>query len=150
MLYLGGIVYEKKKKLIVGGIIGIIVVVIVLLVFIYLNLFKNNSSSRFKNASKYALSNNEINSVKQEIKDIENVDKVSIEAKNKIISINIKLKEDIDFDDLSTVLNNTINNFKEKNLKYYDIEVFVESKNEESEVYPKIGYKHKTSSEFIW
>ena len=141
---------KNKKKLIISGLIGVIVLVIILLIFIYLNLFKNDSSSRFKNANKYSLSNNEINSVKQEIKDIENVDKVTVEAKNKIISIHIKLKEDVDFDELSSALNNTLNNFKEKNLKYYDVEVFVESDNKESETYPKIGYKHKTSGEFVW
>lgn len=141
---------KNKKKLIIGGLIGVIVLVIILLVFIYLNLFKNDSSSRFKNASKYSLSNNEINSVKQEIKDIENVDKVTVEANNKIINIHVKLKDDVDFDELSSALNNTLNNFKEKNLKYYDVEVFIESENKESETYPKIGYKHKTSGEFVW
>ena len=141
---------KKNKKVMIGVIIGIIVLIAILLIFIYLNLFKNNSSSRFKNASKYTLSNNEINSVKQEISDVDKVKKVSIKANNKIINIHVNLEEDVDFDELKTILNNTLNNFKEKNLKYYDVEVFVESEDKKSEIYPKIGYKHKTNQEFVW
>ena len=141
---------KKNKKIIIGVAIGVIFLIVLLLFFIYLNLFKNNSSSRFKNASKYVLSNNEINSVKQEISDLDKVKKVSVKTNNKIINIYVKLEEDIEFDELSTVLNNTINNFKDKNLKYYDIEVFIDSENKKSEIYPKIGYKHKTSQEFVW
>lgn len=141
---------KKNKKILMGIIIGIVILIIILLFFIYLNLFKNDSSSRFKNSDKYTLTNNEKNSVKQEIKELDNIKKVDVYTNNKIINIHIVLKEDIEFDELNNTLNNTLNNFKEKNLKYYDIEVFVESENKESETYPKIGYKHKTSKDFAW
>ena len=40
--------------------------------------------------------------------------------------------------------------FSEDNLKFYDIEIFVELLDSKGNKYSKIGYKHKSNSEFTW
>lgn len=141
----------KKKKLIKCSIIFVILLVIFLLLFfIYRNLFAPSNDTRYKDAEKYKLTNNEINAVKDKIKQVENVDKVNVYTDSKIIKIVVKLKDDVDFENIKDVANESILSFDENNLKYYDLEFFVESSNEESEVYPQIGYKFKTNSEFAW
>lgn len=96
------------------------------------------------------MTNDEKNSAKDKINELENVKDVDIYIDSKIIKIVVKLEEDIDFESIKTKANEVITSFSEENLSYYDLEFFVESSNEESEVYPQIGYKFKTNSEFAW
>ena len=139
---------KANYKLIV--VILIVIVFLVLGMFIYKNLFQDNNSNRLENIENYKLTKKEKNSVKEKINELENIDSVDIYTNNKIIKIFVELKEDIDFDDVKEVSNELIDNFSSDNLEFYDLEIFVTSKNEESKVYPVIGYKHKTNSEFTW
>lgn len=139
---------SSKVKCII--IFVIILIILILSFMIYLNLFNNTSSNRFKDIENYKLTKEEKNSVKEKIKELENIEEVDIYTNSKIIRIFIKLTDDIDFDQIKTVSNSLLEEFSNENLSYYDVEVFVESKNEESDIYPKIGYKHKTSEEFVW
>ena len=67
-----------------------------------------------------------------------------------LIKIIVKLSEDVDFEAVKEKSNESIPLISEDNLKYYDVEIYYESNNKESEVYPKIGYKHKTQEAFVW
>ena len=60
------------------------------------------------------------------------------------------LKEDIKFDKMKTMCDSAIEKVSEDNLLYYDLEVFISSKNEESTIYPQIGYKHRSKKTFSW
>jgi len=140
-----------KKKYIKYIIIFIVVLLIFITSFlIYKNLFAGTNSSRYENIENYKLTNNEINSVKDKINELEGVKKINIYTDSKIIKIVVKLNEDINFDDIKKIANECVSGFSEDNLTYYDVEFFVQSENKESETYPQIGYKFKTNSEFSW
>lgn len=140
-----------KKKPVKYTIMFLVVGLVIVFVFlIYNNLFAESESLRYKDIEKHKLTNNEINSVKDKIKELENIKDVDVYVDSKIIKIVVKLEKDINFDDIKTKANETMSSFSEKNIKYYDIEFFVDSSNEESEMYPQIGYKFKTSEEFSW
>ena len=62
----------------------------------------------------------------------------------------ITLKNDVDFEQMNKAVLDASSNFNKKNLSYYDIEVYIESENKESSIYPKIGYKFRDNSEFSW
>lgn len=128
----------------------IIIVIFILGFFIYKNLFADLDNSRYKDIETYKLTNDEKNSAKDKINELENVKSVKIYKDSKIIKIVVKLEEDIDFENIKTNANHVITSFSEKNLSYYDLEFFVESDNKESEVYPQIGYKFKANEEFAW
>ena len=139
---------KKSIKYIVFSVI--IILIFLLVFFIYKNLFAESEGSRYKDIDKYKLTNSEINSVKDKIKEQEGIENVDIYIDSKIIKIVLKLENDIDFEIIKTVANEAISGFNKKNLTYYDLEFFVDSNNKDSEIYPQIGYKFKTSSEFSW
>ncbi len=139
---------NKYVKYIVIGVVAL--AIIVLGVLIYKNLFSGSNSNRLEGIENYKLTKNEINDVKDELKKIESVDSVDVYTNVKIIKILVNLKDDVEFDIIKDVSNKSIEKISEKNREFYDIEIYVKSNNEKSEVYPKIGYKYKTSSEFVW
>lgn len=139
---------KKYYKLIVF--ILVLIVFIVLGVFIYKNLFQGSGADRLENIENYKLTKKEKNKVNDKINELSKIENVKIYTNNKIIKIFIELEEDLDFHDIKDTSNELIECFSSDNLKFYDLEIFITSKNEESEVYPKIGYKHKSDSEFTW
>lgn len=139
----------KKNKIKLIIILVIVLIVLTLSFLVYKNIFASSSSNRYKDIEKHKITNNEINKFKDNF-NIDQVEDIDIYTNSKIIKIIVELKEDVDFDTISTVANNSINSFKEKNLKFYDVEIFVTSKNKESEIYPKIGYKFKNQEELAW
>ena len=140
-----------KKKIVKYIIISIVVLIILIASFIvYKNLFASSESSRYEGIENYKLTNNEINSVKDKIKELENIKDIDIYIDSKIIKIVVKLKEDVNFEELKKKANESISGFDEENLTFYDVQFFVQSENKESEVYPQIGYKFKANKEFSW
>lgn len=139
---------KKYYKLLV--IILVLIIIAVLGIFIYKEVFEVGESNRLEGIEKHNLTKKEIKNVKEKINEIENVDSIDITTNYKIIKIFLVLEEDADFDEVKEICNKSIEEISEKNLSFYDIEIFIESKNKKSEVYPKIGYKYKTSLEFVW
>lgn len=139
---------KKSIKYII--IAAVALLIIVFSIIIYKNIFASSNSSRYEGIENYKLTNNEINSVKDKINELDEVKKVDIYTDSKIIKIVVKLSSEADFEKVKAKANESLKGFKEKNLTYYDVEFFVQSSNKDSEVYPQIGYKFKTNSEFSW
>lgn len=139
---------KKYYKWIIASLI--LILVIVLGIFIYRNLFQGSGANRLENVENYKLTKKEKNAVQEKINELEKIDDIKIYTNNKLIKIFIELEEDIDFEDIKDVSDEIIESFSSDNLEFYDLEIFVNSKNEESEIYPKIGYKHKSNSKFTW
>ncbi len=137
----------KNKNIII---IVVLLIIVILSVLIYKNLFSNSNNNRFSQDSNYKVSNDEIKSAKDKLNELGNIDSIDIYTNSKIIRIFVKLSDDVEFERLKNISNETLNSFTEDNLSYYDVEIFVESSNDNSEIYPKIGYKHKSNSEFSW
>lgn len=142
----------KKKNIKLIIIVAVAIVICIFLFLIYRNLFASNNQLRNKDIGDYKISNNEINSVKNKIKELDEVKSVDVHSNNnsKIIKIIVILSTDVDFKEIQAIANESLTNFSEENLSYYDLEFYVDTENEESETYPQIGYKFKTNSEFSW
>lgn len=141
---------NKKKNIKIGVICGIVLLFIVIIALIYNLLFTSTKNTRLDDISKHKLTKKEISLVKEKIQELENVEDVDVFSNVKIIKIIVKLSEDVDFEAVKEKSNESIPLISEDNLKYYDVEIYYESNNKESEVYPKIGYKHKTQEAFVW
>lgn len=139
---------KKYYKLLI--VILVLIIIAVLGIFIYRQMFEVGVSNRLEGIEKHNLTKKEIKLVKEKLNEIENVDYIDITTNYKIIKIFLVLKEDVEFDEVKEICNESIEKFSEKNLSFYDLEIFVESKNKKSEIYPKIGYKYKTNLEFVW
>ena len=141
----------KKKKIIKLVIIGIIILIIVILGFlIYKEIFQSGESKRLENIENYILTKDEIESVKEKFNEIEDLKSVEVSKKHKIIKIYLEFNECSSFTNLKKISNESLSKISDKNLSFYDIEIFVTSVAPECEKYPKIGYKHKSNSEFTW
>lgn len=141
---------NKKRNIKIGVICGIVLLFIVIIALIYNLLFTSTKNTRLDDISKHKLTKKEISLVKEKIQELENVEDVDVFSNVKIIKIIVKLSEDVDFEAVKEKSNESIPLISEDNLKYYDVEIYYESNNKESEVYPKIGYKHKTQEAFVW
>ena len=141
---------NKKRNIKIGVICGIVLLFIVIIALIYNLLFTSTKNTRLDDISKHKLTKKEISLVKEKIQELENVEDVDVFSNVKIIKIIVKLSEDVDFEAVKAKSNESIPLISEDNLKYYDVEIYYESNNKESEVYPKIGYKHKTQEAFVW
>lgn len=139
---------SKRYKYIIA--FAIILIILISGIMIYKNLFADSGSNRFEGIENYKLTNDEINSVKEKLNELQNIDDINIYTNSKIIKIFVKLTDDVEFEQVKNISSQVLTSFKEENLNYYDVEIFVESLNENSQTYPKIGYKHKTNTEFVW
>lgn len=140
--------FKKYYKLIV--IILVILIISILGVLIYKNLFQSSDSNRLDGIENYELTKKEINSVKEKFNEIEGISEIDIFTNYKIIKIFMEFNSDVDFEELEKKSNESIELFSKNNLKFYDIEIFVEALNSEGTKYSKIGYKHKLNSKFTW
>ena len=138
---------KKNKKIIT--IVSIALLVLIAFLLIYKIFFGSSGSDRYEGIKSHKLSKTEINDVTKVIKGLNNVKSSKVYVDSKIIKIFVKLKDDVEFDAVKDVATKTISKIDKNNLKFYDLEFFVESK-DDSKTYPKIGYKHKSSENFVW
>lgn len=118
---------------------------------VYKNIFAGVKSKRLDGIENHPLTKEEINNATEVYKALEQLDSVDIEVNknSKIIKIKVVLKEDVNFESMKKVCNSSVEKFSEENLSFYDLEVFITSK-KESEIYPQIGYKHRSNTTFSW
>ena len=151
---------KKKKKNSGSGVIITVVVLALAVVslfgyIVYKNLFASVVSKRYDGLSEHVITVDETNAIKDIFKDVEELKRIDVytestkNSKSRIIKINIKLESDVPFDEMKKLCNSAIEKLSEENSKYYDLEVFINT-NSESEIYPQIGYKHRSNSEFSW
>lgn len=136
----------KKKIIKYSVIVLIFIIIFVLLLFVYKNLFAGVENSRYEGIENYKLTNDEKNSVKDKINELEGIKSIDVYTDSKIIKVVVILEEDIDFESIKEKANEIISSFSEENLSYYDLEFFVDYVEQENQ----IGYKFKTNSEFSW
>ena len=138
---------KNNKKILT--IIGIIIVTIIIFLLVYKIFFASSSSNRYEGIESHKLTKKEINNVKEVIKELDNVKSSKVYVDSKIIRIFVNLENDVELDAVKEVANKAIAKIDKDNLEYYDLECFVDS-NKDSKVYPRIGYKHKSSEKFAW
>lgn len=154
----------KKKKKSNGSSAMVIVTVVVLALavvslfgyIVYKNIFASVESKRYEGLDEYKITVDEINGIKEEFNKLNEIDTVNVytesnkNTKSRIIKIRVNLKEDAGLDVVKEVSNSIVEKLSEENREFFDLEVFVTSDNEESEIYPQIGYKHRSKTEFSW
>lgn len=104
---------------------------------------------RLKGIEKVSFSKKEISNLENKIKDRSKIKKVNVNIKGRLINIIITVEKDTSLADMKDYCLEKLDLFDEDELKYYDIQFFLNSE-KEAEHYPAIGYKHKTSDEINW
>ena len=139
----------KNKKMII--ILGIILIIILL--FAFIKIVSGNKSvygNRCNDSDNYKISSKRIKSAEKVINKLDKVENIDIYTKLCTVKIIITLKEDIDIEKVKGMSSELLKVFSEKELKYYDFVLYVDSKNEDSKTYPINVNKHNSQDSFAW
>lgn len=138
------------------GLFIILVLTLVLLVFIgviFVKLLSGKSSDKYGNRlegiEEVKISTDTYNSVKDEVTKTEKVEDVSVRLQGRIVYTTIVLKEKTSVKDAKKIASNTINNYSDEELSFYDFSFFLKWENEEGD---KVitGNKHHDLDNITW
>ena len=143
---------KKNKKL---CIIGTILLVFLILLFILLKCFsvdysKSEYGDRLKGINDVKISSSTEKKLENEMKELSEVKDCNYRLQGRLIYINITFNEGVSIDTAREVSNKVLEYFDEDEKKYYDMELILTNENKDSEGYPEMGYKHKTSESIVW
>lgn len=128
-------------------------ILFIITVVIFVRLLVGGSSNKYGNRldgiDKVKISNEVYESVKEEVKDVEGVNDVNVRLQGKIVYTTIELSDSISADKAKEIAKNTLDNYTEDELKYYDFSFFLKWKGEESD---KVitGNKHHNLEDITW
>lgn len=144
--------FIKKNKILVSLLVIAIVffAAIMIIIFSNLSIGNNEYGNRLDNIEKYPISDEAINEIKTDISSYEKVTSVSYNLEGKLANFILTVDDSLEEETSKNYANKILENLSDDVKSYYDIQVLVDSDNEESEVYPIIGYKHKTTDMFVW
>lgn len=144
--------FIKKNKILVSLLVIAIVffAAIMIIIFSNLSIGNNEYGNRLDDIEKYPISDEAINEIKTDISSYEKVTSVSYNLEGKLANFILTVDDSLEEETAKNYANKILENLSDDVKSYYDIQVLVDSDNEESEVYPIIGYKHKTTDMFVW
>ena len=134
-------------------IILLAVLFIAVLTVIFISLLKSNSSNKYGNRldgiEDVVISKETYDGVKEEVMNTEEVVDTSIRLQGKIVYTTIKLKNETSVDKAKEIASNTLDNYSEEQLKYYDFSYFLKWEKEE-ETIVITGNKHRNLTSITW
>ena len=150
--------FEKIKNWIKNNkgfsvIILLVLVLLVILTIIFISLLKSNSSSKYGNRldgiEEVKITKEIYDGVKEELMATELVEDASVRLQGKIVYTTIVLKSDTLVDKAKELASNTLDNYTEEELKYYDFSYFLKW-NKEDGMIVVTGNKHNNMDSITW
>lgn len=142
---------NKNKGFAIICVLALILFIIMVVIFVRLLIggSSNKYGNRLDGIDKVKISNEVYEGVKDEVKDVEGVNDVSVRLQGKIVYTTIELSDSISVDKAKEIAKNTLDNYTEDELKYYDFSFFLKWKGEESD---KVitGNKHHNLEDITW
>lgn len=138
---------NKNKKLSI--IIGVLALLFLILIIIFIiKIFGTNSNgvygNRLEGIEEYEIKDNQIDSIKSNIKKTDGVEEVEYNLQGKIVKFTVKIKE-MAIEDAKKLVDLIV--LSKKQVKYYDVQLLVLS---DDESYPLFGYKNKSSADYTF
>lgn len=142
---------NKHKKGCIITVVGVFVLILVFftIFFIMPSFGNDNYGDRLQDIEKHKITNNTINDIKDSLSEKDSVEKVTYHKEGRILNFTITVNENTKLEDAKSYANIVTDKISKKDLKYYDVQIFLDTKND-SNTYPIAGYKHKTSKEIVW
>lgn len=145
---------KKNKVTIVLGIVflGIMIAAFACIVrLVYPDSKKDLYGNRLDGIENVSIHEDKITEIKQTLIDTGKVNTVTYDLKGKLANFTIDVKKDTDKVSAKALSDKILTVFTEEQKNFYDFQIFlVCTEDEESELYPMIGYKHKTTVNFVW
>lgn len=138
------------------GLFIVLLLTLVLLVFIlviFIKLLMGNSSNKYGNRldgiDEVKISQETYDGVETEVTDTGLTQEVSVRLQGRIVYTTIVLKSDTSVDAAKDIATNTLDNYDEDELKYYDFSYFLKWEGEESDTVIT-GNKHHDLDSITW
>lgn len=144
-----------KKHLIEIIIFVIFISIVIFGVTTFVTMWFDSSGSKYgtrlNGIEKVELGDKYLKETEGKLKENEIVDKVQSNIKGRIINFVITVNKDTELKKAKELTTVIIESLEEDELEFYDIQVYLVEKDAGEETkYPKIGYKHKSSENFVW
>ena len=134
-------------------IILLALVLVIILIIIFISLLKSNSSNKYGNRldgiEDVKIATEVYDGVKEEVMATEAVEEVTTRLQGKIVYTTIILKEDTSVDKAKEIASNTLDNYSEEELGYYDFSFFLKWTTDDGD---KVitGNKHHSMDSITW
>lgn len=124
-----------------------------ILLVIFIGMLSSKSSNKYGNRlsgiEDVKIDKEVYDGVKEEVLSTEAVEDVNIRLQGKIVYTTIVLKEETTLDKAKEIASNTLDNYSEEELKYYDFSYFLKWNNEEG-ITVITGNKHNNFDSITW
>lgn len=111
---------------------------------------KNKYGNRLDGIEEVLIKDEQVSKLETELNDVKDIKSVKYNLQGRLIYVIIEVSNETAVEVSKGYANKVLSYFDDEQKEYYDIQVLIKSDSEESEVYPIIGAKHKTSKSFIW
>ena len=137
-------------------VVSLLIILIVLItgIIVAKSLFFSSHGDAFGNRldgiEEHRINDEELEKIKNELENIEQVMSVENNIVGKRANFIIKVKADVDVETSKGYATKILDYLKEDSREFYDIHVMIINEDEENQNYPIIGAKHKTREGFIF
>lgn len=142
---------NKNKGFAIIIALSLVLLIIILVIFMQMLLggSKDKYGSRLDGIDEVKISTETFDEVKKEVTDTELTEEVSTRIQGKIVYTTIVLKTDTSKDKAKEIASNTLDNYSEEELKFYDFSFFLKWKGEEEDTVVT-GNKHHSLDTITW
>lgn len=144
--------FIKNNKAMTIGIICCVIFVI-LVYMVKLTFFPNEAKAiygdRLDGIKEVEITKNIQDKIVKGLEEKEEVKEAKTNIQGRILNVLITVEDEVELDAAKSLTTVILDNLKNKQKKYYDIQVFVSKKNDDTR-FPIIGYKHQDKDEFSW
>ena len=148
------ILSENKVLLVLAIIIivSIVVIAVSLVLYFYTGNGKDEYGDRLQGIEDVQISDDINDKVADLYAENTAFNEVVVNVKGKIIYINIDIKENLSLVDAQSLAIKSLDAFSDEEKNFYDIQIIITAKTteEESEIYPLMGYKNAKNSQVVW
>ena len=148
------ILSENKVLLVLAIVIivSIVVIAVSLVLYFYTGNGKDEYGDRLQGIEDVQISNDINDKVADLYAENTAFNEVVVNVKGKIIYINIDIKENLSLVDAQSLAIKSLDAFSDGEKSFYDIQIIITAKTteEESEIYPLMGYKNAKNSQVVW
>jgi hypothetical protein len=142
--------FIKKNRVKILVILGLIIIVL-FAYFVFTLIFPKNEGDLYGNRlielENYNIEESVFTELKESLISEEEINDVRINKSGKIINFILEINEGVKIEEAQLFASTILVAFTKEQREYYDLQLFLIS---EDEGYPKIGYKHHTTLEFVW
>lgn len=138
--------FIKNNKVLVSLFLITIILATALLIIVLSNVSSGNNKygNRLDGIENYVITDEVISKIKEDIIALEKVIDLNYHLEGRLANFIMTVENDLDITDAKNYASKILEYLSDDIKGYYDIQIYIDS-NVESDVYPIIGTKHKTS-----